>query len=345
MHTSLLRSIACLLAGIVFCSCSTDDAVAYQPIVDLPPHFPALRDSQENPLTKEGIALGRKLFFDTRLSGTNTVSCATCHKPELAFSDGAALSTSGVSGHPLLRNAPALINLAWADNGLFWDGGSTNLESQAFAPMAHVDEMHQDLNELIDELNADPLYPSMFAAAFADEVTQAGIVKALAQYQRTLISGNSKYDRYLLGQEQLSPLESQGLAIAENLCFSCHSGVLLTDNSYHNNGLDSDFSDTSHEGMFQGRYRVTYNPSDLGKYKTPTLRNIALTGPYMHDGRFDTLEEVITFYATGVNESPTLDPLLHRNGGQGFGISTQEREALAAFLRTLTDEDFINVPH
>lgn len=330
-------------------SCSDDTGAEYQevePLVTVPDNFPPFADSQTNPLTRDGIALGKKLFFDKRLSGNNTVSCATCHHPELAFSDGVALTSSGISGNQLLRNSPALINLAWANNGLFWDGGSTNLESQAFAPLAHHDEMFQNLDQLIEELDDTPGYRQLFIKAFGQGVTQSNIVKALAQFERTLISGNSRYDKFLRNENgvALSALELQGLALAEQSCFSCHATPLLTDNQYHNNGIDNDFSDNSALGMFQGRFRVTNNPDDLGKYKTPTLRNIEKTSPYMHDGRFATLEQVVNHYSSGILQSPTLDPQLTHNGTAGLDFSPGQKQALLAFLKTLTDEEFINNP-
>lgn len=330
-------------------NCASDDQNSYQelePLVQVPDHFPSFVDSPTNPLTKDGIALGKRLFYDTSLSKTNTVSCATCHHQNLAFTDGVALGNFGVSGNFLHRNAPTLVNLAWATNGLFWDGGSTNLESQAFAPLAHPDEMFQNLEQLVLELQADPTYNMWFQKAFQQNITQAGIVKALAQFQRTLVSGTSKFDAYQKtgASNLLTALEKEGLALAETHCFSCHTSPLLTDNQYHNNGIDSDFSNTSQEGIYLGRFRVTHNRADLGKYRTPTLRNIALTAPYMHDGRFVSLEEVLAHYSSGVSNSETLDPRLKTNGVLGIPLSAQDKIKLIAFLKTLTDYEFINNP-
>ena len=328
------------LLTFAFISCSGDDD--YQepkPLVEVP-------DSQTNPLSESGIALGKKLFYDKTLSGNNNVSCASCHMQGLAFSDGVALSNVGVSGNQLHRNSPALINLAWATNGLFWDGGSTNLESLAFAPITHPDEMFQNLNQLIQELTAKPEYVTLFQKAFGQSVTQTGIVKALAQFQRTLVSGNSKYDKFIRNEADgiLNESELDGLALAEQLCFSCHQTPLLKDNLYHNNGLDDDFSNTAFEGMLQGRFRVTNDINDLGKFKTPTLRNIEKTAPYMHDGRFATLEQVIDHYRFGVKNSPSLDSQLKQNNVLGIPLSTTEKAQLIAFLKTLTDNEFLTNP-
>lgn len=337
-----------LVAGIAFVGFSCNDLDdTYQeplPLVVIPGNFPDFIDSKTNPLTADGIALGKKLFFDKRLSGNNQVSCATCHEQSLAFSDGFALTQQGISGNALERNSPALMNLAWANNGLFWDGGSTNLESQAFAPLAHADEMHQNLEELLQELNADTHYPKMFEKAFGKAINQADIVKAIAQFERTLISGNSKYDKYVRGESGgvLDENELKGLQLAEQLCFSCHATPLFTDNLYHNNGIDADFNDDTELMLKRGRARITNNSEDLGKFRTPTLRNIEKTGPYMHDGRFSTLQDVMDHYSNGVLDSPTLDSLLKKNEKLGLTISETEKKQLISFLKTLTDYEYLN---
>lgn len=337
-----------LAAGITFMGFSCNDLDdSYQvpvPLVMIPGNFPEFIDSKTNPLTANGIALGKKLFFDKRLSGNNQVSCATCHQQSLAFSDGFALTKQGISGNALERNSPALMNLAWANNGLFWDGGSTNLESQAFAPLAHVDEMHQNLEELLQELNTDAVYPKMFEKAFEKAINQVDIVKAIAQFERTLISGNSKYDKYVRGESGgvLDENELKGLQLAEQFCFSCHATPLFTDNLYHNNGIDTDFTDDTELMLKRGRARITNNSDDLGKFRTPTLRNIEITGPYMHDGRFATLQDVMNHYSSGVLDSPTLDPLLKKNGKLGIILSEVEKKQLISFLKTLTDYEFLN---
>lgn len=309
--------------------------ISPEPLISIPGNFPAMPATPDNPLTKEGIALGRALFYDTRLSGNNQLSCASCHQQHLAFADPFALSNIGISGKTLHRSAPALINLAWATNGLFWEGGSTNLESQAFGPLTSEDEMHQNLYELVAELNEVPAYITMFQAAFGQEINAANIVKALSQFERILISGHSKYDDHL---SSFTSLEQKGLLLFNQHCRSCHAGELFTDNSYHNNGIDNDFTNEAFEGIYQGRFRVTYDSADLGKYKTPTLRNIALTTPYMHDGRFATLHDVIQHYSSEVKISSTTDPLLLNKQP----LSAAEQEAIIAFLHTLTDSIFIH---
>ncbi|WP_237732265.1 cytochrome-c peroxidase [Flavobacterium sp. UGB4466] len=335
------------IMGLVFLSLSCNDLddsyQELQPLVTIPANFPEFIDSKTNPLSADGIALGKKLFFDKRLSGNNQISCATCHQQNLAFSDGFALTNNGISGKKLERNSPALMNLAWATNGLFWDGGSTNLESQAFAPLAHEDEMHQNLGELIEELNEDAHYPAMFQKAFGKAINQADIVKAIAQFERTMISGNSRYDKYVRGETggHLDENELKGLQLAEQFCFSCHKTPLLTDNLYHNNGIDSNFTDDTELMIKKGRARVTNLADDLGKFKTPTLRNVEKTGPYMHDGRFATLDEVLNHYSEGVKDSPSLDVILKQNGKFGITLSETDKKQIIAFLKTLTDTAFL----
>ncbi|RDV14295.1 cytochrome-c peroxidase [Pontibacter diazotrophicus] len=298
---------------------------------------------ERNPLTREGVALGRMLFYDPMLSGNEKISCATCHQQEKAFSDGKVLTTAGVTGKPLLRHVPSLVNLAWMP-GLFWDGGSKNLESVSFGPLTHPDEMGQSLKELTAKLQQHEKYPQLFRKAFgSDSVTTAAIGRALAQFQRTLISTNSRYDRYLRKEAggELSEVELQGLALFRQHCSNCHATDFFTDNSYHNNGLDNTFSPDNEEQAF-GRGRITQTAADRGKYKTPTLRNIALTAPYMHDGRFATLEEVLEHYRTGIVVSPTLAPELQQQDQPGIPISETDKQKLIAFLHTLTDKSFIH---
>ncbi|MGE6219187.1 cytochrome-c peroxidase [Nubsella zeaxanthinifaciens] len=309
----------------------------------VPNNLPPWVDDVDNPLTKSGVALGRLLFYDKRLSGNNQLSCASCHQQQLAFSDGVALNDTGVSKQQLHRHTPTIFNLLWANSGLFWDGGSTNLESQAFGPLTSSDEMAQNLYELEAELKAVPKYRELFEKAFNNGITSANVVKALAQFQRTLISAGSRYDKFKRNEGiTLSEMELQGLKLVEEKCKSCHQGELFTDNKFHNNGIDISFSDDV-EGIYQGRFRVTFNPQDLGAFKTPTLRNIMLTAPYMHDGRFKTIDEVFGHYSSGIKPSATVDKQLFQNNGTlGIPLTTTEKVAIKAFLNTLTDQELIN---
>jgi len=336
------RYIIALSFIVAACGKNEDIDPESQPYVfEVPAGFPQPVFDTENPMSQEGIALGRMLFYDVRISGNNKISCASCHEPRLAFSDGFALSKTGVSGTALHRHVPALINLAWAGNGLFWDGGSTNLESQAFGPLTATDEMQQNLTELNKELNDVPDYVTRFRTVFNGDISSANVVKALAQFQRSLVSAGSRYDRYKRGEpgQNLSSDELAGLALVRQKCQGCHTGELFTDNDYHNNGIDTDFSSESLEGIYQGRSRITYDPLDLGKFKTPTLRNVGLTAPFMHDGRFVTLDDVLDQYSEGIKNSPTLDARLPAGGLQ---LTGQQKRQIIAFLQTLTDYEFIS---
>lgn len=310
--------------------------------LSVPQNMPAWVDDVDNPSTKSGVALGRLLFYDKRLSGNNQLSCASCHQQQLAFSDGVALNNSGVSKQQLHRHTPTVFNLLWSNTGLFWDGGSTNLESQAFGPLTSLDEMAQNLYELEAELKAVPKYRELFDQAFGNGITSANVAKALAQFQRTLISAGSRYDKFKRNEgTTLTELELQGLKLVEEKCKSCHQGELFTDNKFHNNGIDGSFTNDL-EGLYQGRFRVTFNPKDMGAFKTPTLRNVMLTAPYMHDGRFATIDDVLAHYSSGIKSSTTVDQLLFQNNGQlGIPLSSNQKEAIKAFLNALTDHELI----
>lgn len=345
------------LLGILFFlfSCQADEKEA-NPLPEeasllpmAPSHFPPLPpEPNHNPTTVAGIKLGERLFFDPRLSANGRLSCASCHLPNLAFTDGVSLTTIGVSGKALHRHAPTLVNIAYADKGLFWDGGSNNLESLSFGPLQHPDEMGLDnldkIMAMVSSLEKDTSYPLLFESAFGkDTITTVRISQALAQYQRTLIYANSTYDRYVLsGNESIfTEKEAKGFQLFQENCAMCHVPPLFTDHLYHNNGLDSSFSDDSHEGVYQGRYRITLKEEDLGKFKTPTLRNIQITAPYMHDGRFQRLEEVLNHYAEGIRYSKTLDSALTKEGYLGLSFTPEEKQHLVAFLNTLTDSTFM----
>mgnify|MGYP003880735281 FL=1 len=310
---------------------------------NIPDGIPSFREPSYNKVSKAGFELGRKLFYDPILSGNNKVSCATCHVQSLAFADGKSLRTSDVSGVELGRTVPTLINIAWAD-GLFWDGGVPNLEFLMQAPIEHPDEMNQNLMELEKELNDHALYPMLFKEAFGtDTVAFPDVSNALSQFVRALLSFNSPYDAFIKeGPTALNAQEKTGYDVYKKNCASCHSEGLFTDNDYHNNGIDSVYDFDTLLGMYKGRFRITLDSADFGLYKTPTLRNIALSAPYMHDGRFATLEEVLDHYEKGVKGSNTLDARLRgKEGKNGIQFEKGEKEALLAFLKSLTDQAFV----
>ena len=306
----------------------------------IPEGFPAMIIPDDNPLTNEGVALGRLLFYDPILSADNSQSCASCHNPEFSFTDNGKKFSTGIDGIEGNRNSPPVINIGWMSS-LFWDGRASTIEEQALEPIPNPIEMHQEWADAANKLNNHPEYPELFYQAFGSKIIDSiMVVQAIAQFERTMISSNSKWDSYLRGEVMLSQSESQGFEIfftEKGDCFHCHSTILFTDNKFRNNGLDSIFTD-------DGLSDFTNNSNDIGKFKTPTLRNIMFTAPYMHDGRFSSLEEVIDFYSEGIVWSPTVDPLMKKVNQGGLFLTQQEKNSLIAFIKTLSDTSFINNP-
>lgn len=308
--------------------------------VSRPAHFPLAREPPNNLGTPLGRALGKRLFFEPRLAKNGKVSCASCHQPSHGFSVAEALTKRGVSGRASARHPPSLWNLAWADSGLFWDGGAKNLESQALGPLTHADELGhtRELASLLRTLQKDPQYAACFAAVFGRaDFGYSELVRALAQYQRTLVAADARWDRREQGIAQLSPLELEGERAFERHCARCHSPPLFTDGRFHNNGLDRHFPLRGDEPE-RGRARISQRAEDLGKYKTPTLRNLSVSAPYMHDGRFATLAAVIDHYRHGIEHSSTLDPgFVRADGTLGVPLDQREVAGLEAFLRALDE--------
>ena len=293
----------------------------------------------DNPLTVEGVDLGKKLFHDPILSADNSLSCAGCHMQTNSFTNNTQYSV-GIDNIEGFRNASALINLGW-NTSFNWDGSINTLEEQAFEPVINPIEMHDTWVNVENKLNSDSTYLNMFKNAFnIDYIDSNHVVKAIAQFERTLISVNSKYDKWIRQEIQLSPSELNGYVIFNSEkgdCFHCHGTEMFMDNLFHNNGLDSDnFTDL-------GLFNITDNPMDIAKFKTPTLRNVEFTAPYMHDGRFNTLEEVIDHYNSGGNYSATVDPLMKKIG-VGLQLTNSEKQDLLNFLKALSDYDYLNSP-
>lgn len=343
MFKLLKKSIQFILILCVWsCGQEIEKPTTFKPKV--PSYFGGiLPEPSYNKTTLDGIELGKKLFFDPITSSNNLVSCASCHHQNLAFSDdGKKISNAGVSGKNLHRNTPPLFNLAW-QTGYFWDGGAKDLESQVFAPLQHPDEHNQDLKALIVKLQNHAEYPKLFAKVFNNEpISSQNISYALAQYERSLVSYKSIYDNFLQKKDStiFSSTQKKGLLIFELHCEKCHKHPFLTDFLYHNNGIDTTFTDESDERVFMGRFRITNDSADLGKYKTPSLRNILLTAPYMHDGRFATLDDVFLHYTNQIKVSKTLAENLKTK----ITLSAEEKNALNAFFETLTDYEFIKNP-
>ncbi len=335
-------------------SCDKDDSQhqRYEPIpvnIAVPAVFSQLLPEPQipidNPLTQQGVLLGRALFFERRLSADNSLSCAGCHRPNEGFSDQRRYSV-GIDGVAGFRNSMPIVNIAWNTKNKFnWDGSANSLEEQVLEPVTNEIEMHNTWANVVATLQNDANYLAKFEAAFGSPtISKELAAKALSQFIRTLVSGNSKFDRYLLGQTTLTPLEEEGLAVFldENRgdCFHCHgspSNPLWTDNDFHNNGLDENFIDL-------GLGDITGDPAQFGLFKSPSLRNLAFTAPYMHDGRFQTLDQVIDHYSEGLVYSPTIDPLMKTVAQGGVQLSLQDKEALKAFLLSLSDPSLANNP-
>lgn len=336
MPRIVIKFVLFALAGLIWMGC---EKASEQPDQWVSEVFGQIPTPEKNPLSEAKVVLGKRLFFDPQLSQNGRLACSGCHFPAQAFSDGIALSAVGASGKRLLRHSPALFNIAWAE-GFFWDGGAKDLESQAFGPLQHPDEMAMDLRLLPARLSRLAGYPSLFEQAFGDaQISSRRIAHALAAYQRTLISDQSLYDRWQKGQYQPKQQELAGHMLYLQHCQSCHPAPFFTDFAYHNNGLDSVFADTT-EGMFLGRGRITRQKEDIGKYKTPSLRNLSFTAPYMHDGRLPDLPAVLDHYQYGIRSSATLDTALLSRPMAHW--QPEDRQQLLAFLRMLNDSAFTN---
>lgn len=312
----------------------------------VPNSLPSPRLPADNLLTVEGIALGRKLFYDPILSKDSTQSCATCHNQQKAFVDGMQFSI-GVEGLSGPRNSMPLFNLMYHPS-FFWDGRAKLLRHQAIEPIKDPLEMNEEISRVIAKLNRSAFYTRDFEKAFGkNSITEANIGLALEQFMLTFISGNSKFDKYMRGEVQLTPQEMRGMELFNKEpnhtagqkgadCFHCHGTGLFTNNQFINNGLDSVLTDLGLGG-------ANGNPFDNGKFKVPSLRNISKTAPYMHDGRFSTLDEVLEFYNSGVVMSPNIDPNMHSSLDK-LELNSDDLAALKAFLLTLTDDEFLSNP-
>lgn len=309
--------------------------------------FPTPNLPADNIPTLAGVKLGRMLFYEKKLSKDGTQACADCHRQPDSFSDTTRFSI-GVEKLPGKRQAMALMNLAWHNNGMFWDGRSPSIRDQALRPIQDPLEMNEKLENVISKLKADKKYTDQFIRAFgSDTITSEKIGLAIEQFELTMISNQSRYDQYLKGTVTLNPDEERGRKIfftefdpsgvnKGGECFHCHGGHNFTNDDYMNNGLDTEAGITD-----EGKMKVSGLSSDRGKFKVPSLRNIALTPPYMHDGRFKTLREVIDHYNTGVKLSSTVDGLLQYNlQPGGLKLSEQDISDLIAFLHTLSDTQF-----
>lgn len=348
-----------LTSFLVIIACNKDDETPQEELVTLDetPYtleygaLPAPDLPTDNPLTKQGVELGRMLFYDPMLSKDNSQSCSSCHLQIDAFSDIDRFSL-GVEGEPGNRQAMAVFNMAWHNNDFFWDGRANLLRDQALLPIQDPLEMNETLENVVNKLSNTKMYRDQFIRAFgSDEITSPKMALAMEQFMLSIVSFDSKYDKFLAGEAQLSDSEERGRAIffteynpffpdySGADCAHCHSGANFENNLYMNNGLDieSNLQD-------MGREIVTQDPADRAKFKVPSLRNIALTPPYMHDGRFQTLEEVVDHYNAGIQPSSTADPTVINTMDSGLFLDAQGKADLVNFLKTLTDETFLTNP-
>jgi len=373
MHGKTAHIITLLLFSAFLNSCNHHDEIELIPVYQPTPYkivtpfgFPTkLNIPEDNPMTIEGVELGRNLFYDDRISGhpepEKQMSCSTCHLQENAFECGISHpkytggKTYGVTGIPTPHYMVPLFNQVWNQSGYLWNGAvrtdnpdpmRRNIEALTYMSIIAPHEMDSDTLSSVTMIQSIPGYPELFKKAFgSEEVTIDRMGKAIAQFIRTFISANSRFDQYLRGETQLTPSELNGyvLFVTEQGadCFHCHGGggnPLFTTNLFYNNAKDSIFNDP------RDRFSITGDPMMHGAYKAPSLRNIELTAPYMHDGRFKTLDEVIDFYSGGLVNSPYVDPLMHYIIYGGTGLTALEKADLKAFLLSLTDHEFVTNP-
>lgn len=298
-----------------------------------PDYFPEVQyNFEDNAVTMGRFELGKLLFFDPVLSSDSTVSCASCHAQVHAFADHNVALSTGVNGREGKRNSPSIANMAFTP-AFMWDGGVNHIEIFSLAPITDTNEMNETMSNVIDKLNNNELYRWIFKRNYqVDEINDQVLFKALTVYQSMIISDNAKYDQWKRGEVQLSAQEEYGRSLFEAKCSSCHSGALQTDFSYRNNGLDASFENDL------GRGRITLDPQDYGKFKVPSLRNVMLTYPYMHDGRLFSIRQVLDHYDEGIVQSETLDPLLQN----GIPMTEDEKDAIISFLETLTDWELLD---
>ena len=329
------------IVSLIIIGAAYDDGYgSYEPhpiSLEIPPGWPKPPTNifANNKLTEEGFQLGKKLFYDGRLSKDGEVSCASCHQQFAAFATFDHDLSHGVHNSFSTRNAPALFNLAWMPE-LHWDGGINHIEVQPLFPITAKNEMGESLDSVLIKIKKDTVYKRMFKAAFGDAaINSQRMLKAIAQFTGTLVSANSKYDKVKRGEAVFTPFEEKGYGVFKEKCASCHKEPLFTDNSFRNNGLPLNrFFDI-------GRQRITQLSSDSLKFKVPSLRNAQLTFPYMHDGSIYSIPQVIEHYRTGIITSqPTLDSLLRNR----IPLTNLEKNELVYFIYSLTDSSFTKNP-
>ncbi len=336
MQRKYIWVITFLIAGV--CACNKELTYQYEKFRGFvkPANFPQpIYHFETNQVTQERFELGRKLFYDPILSANNTISCGSCHIQTSAFTHHGHDVSHGIFDRRGTRNSPPIMNLAW-NTSFMWDGGIVDLDLQPIAPITNHVEMDDSLPNVLNKLRNSTVYPALFQKAYgSSEINSSGFLKALSQFMLMCVSSNSKYDSVMRNQAIFTSEEQEGYQLFKQKCNSCHAEPLFTDHSFRNNGLSVSMVND------EGRYLVTQKPTDRYKFKVPSLRNLAYTAPYMHDGRLFTLDAVFDHYTMQVQNTPNLDPLFLQNGQPGLSISLTERQKLLVFLKTLNDKSFL----
>ncbi len=324
-------------ALLLIASCNKEKDSKEEFVFTAPANLPATKyNFSNNPVTTAGFILGRKLFYDATLSRDSSTSCGSCHTSFSSFTHHGHAVSHGIDNKLGIRNAPPVMNMAWSDE-FMWDGGINQLDLLPIAPIENPVEMDLEFADAVNRIKNTAAYKPYFKAAFgSEEITGPKLLQAMSQFMNMLISANSKYDKWKRNEgATLTAHETDGYNLFQQKCSSCHSTDLFTDNKFHNNGIKDNFNSDS------GRAHITQLPQDVGKFKTPTLRNLEYTKPFMHDGSFQTLEEVLAHYNNGVKTSATLDVALKQNSTVGIPLTPTEQQKIILFLKTLNDEDFI----
>jgi cytochrome c peroxidase len=315
---------------------------AYQPLfleLEIPSNFPEpTYEIENNRPTQAGFELGKKLFYDGRLSSTGVISCGFCHIQDFAFTHHTHIVSHGVNGALGNRNAPPLQNMLFLES-FNWDGSVEHLDAQPIVPITAEVEMNETISNVLQKLQEDPEYVEKFNEAFSNgEIDTQNMLRAISQFVMMMVSGNSKYDKVIRNEgSNFTEIETQGKAVFDQKCASCHAGTLFTNQSYRNNGLaiDPQYND-------EGQFNITGEESDKYKFRVPSLRNIVITFPYMHDGRFQQLRDVLDFYDSGVQNTQNIDEeFIQENGTLGIPLTEVEKDQIIAYLSTLTDDDFL----
>lgn len=326
------HSIVSFLVCSLFFSFAGEQKTSFQKPAGWPEPF---YNFKTNPLTAEKIELGRALFYDPLLSRNSSISCASCHLSYTAFTHVDHALSHGIDDRIGTRNSPALMNLAWSKS-FMWDGSVNHLDMQALGPIHNPLEMDETIENVVVKLQKSPIYPNRFAAAFSDSsITGERTLKAISQFLLTLVSANARYDSVMRKETTFTTQEQNGYALFQKNCNSCHTEPLFTNSAFENNGLAMD---TGLKDL--GRMTITHRSADSLKFKVPTLRNIAFSTPYMHDGRFKKLSQVLHHYTSGIQKSPTLGRVLEKR----IVLSSDQKADLIAFLLTLSDKHFLFDP-